>query len=423
MDLTKFSNLNGAYIYPMANATNGGESHSEYNIRNSLASLLSYSASFSANEDFNVNNVSFTKNFSVDEKESGLEEINNSGILRLAVSSGKGNCNGYFVECEEFGRYEILESGQVIDNRESFNIDFNEWSDYLPKINAETNELAECKFNLGLYLCVDYANNIASRLSYKLIQNKVYDYDSSLVLPETEYTKIYKNHYKNLGFNDIGIHLGDISVSYSPIYGFNSSGTFEKNENKTACIDLSRLGSSLGLQKELAKILNRLETLDIYGGEFYISDTMLPVNGTINEDVEDIGVINKFGNAYKLKIVCNRDINDNSKIVGGMHICKSVDNYSNTNASFENVGTIFNFEYNSVVGEFSLIFDKFSVTDIEITSANISKLDSTDAYITKLHFGKSYIFGDDESITINTGTINASSATINAGKVYGAVWM
>ena len=456
-----YSSATRQYIYPMANATNGGESHSEYNIRQSLTNLLSYSAAFS-DEDFNVkySNYVYTS-----ENDDGI--VRPEGTLQLAIGPGRGNCNGYFVDCSAFGEYTETNVG-VINNSIEVEFNLNKFSAIIDKIkddNADLNEI-NSTITLGLYVCIDYAQNIANGISYKLLVNRVrdnvrdIDFDLTRITDSNEencmtlkseiYDYIYNRMYKPLGFNDIGILVGnlDIEINYNRD---NNSTTYEvkrmiNNPEKTRCIDLNRLGSSRGLVSDLSDIIVRLERLNIFGGSFYVSNTL---NLNANNELVDLGsdgVRSKYDGDYRLKMHLNVESDNESEdnqynIIGGLSLVdvgldetndKEVANILSFNCKKPELteletddGVI---EKVYVCNDITIQVDKkLIVNDIDIINASIDNLTvEENAVFKSICIENNVISFGDGTVTIaeiqNSTQGIKFNRDIYAQKVYGAVW-
>ena len=314
------------YIYPMAAATNGGESHSEFNIRQSLLNLLSHSAA-SSNDDFNIEHQEIVTTDGI--------ESNTSFNLKIAITEGEGNCNGYFVKCGPFGTYK--ETGQntgiFTDNCKKIPIDLSKYCDFYGEniesfvdSNNITYKLSTATLKFGLYLSIEYTQNMSDGLSYKILLNnveykfvcegkdpivKVLNEVSTKTAIETEYNTEFANYFEPQGFNDIGILIASGEIVYDAESGsfILPEQFFTKNENITRCIYLDRLGSQAGLVSDLSELLTRLRLLNIYGGKFYISDNVELYNG-VHKDIGESGAREKFGADYRLQLSLSNTIEE-----------------------------------------------------------------------------------------------------------------
>lgn len=414
--------IKSAYIYPMANATNGGESHSESNIRNSLLNLLSYSAAFSK-DDFRIVHSSYqvgsTSNQIPVLDDSRDTDAGSNGTLYLAISPGKGNCNSYFVECGEFGSYIMDESGTQ-DNSIAVPLNLSRYAEYLP-VN-DSNAIITCDFDLGLYLCINYANNIADGINYKLVLNKVYNYTANdkSYIPNTEYEKVYSEQYEPQGFNDIGILIGTMTVHYDR-GSYTTTGSFRSNENKTRCIDLDRLGSSRGLVEDLGAILNRLRQLNVFGGSFYVSNTLKAKNG-LNSDIGSTGVVEDFGGDYRLKLSCDTQGTKSECVISGyISIVDSNNNDELVSKILDFIAKVNDGDKNNA--EFTLCFNDIDVNYIRCNLIESSRLNVSDLSVSSITIhGNKITFSGNAEILYNGEKI-IFNKPILADKVYGAVWM
>lgn len=247
------SSLKRPYIYPMSNATNGGESHTEYNVRSALSNLLSYSAAFSI-DDFEVGGFNYTTN------SSGVQGIS------LYISKGKGNCNSYFVSADEFGN----------ENNPKF-IPMPSVEEHIP---VPMTSSSSARF--GLYVSITYTQNIADGLCYRFICDGFRTSSTDSFLTDgTEYDSIYKSIYKPQGFNDIGIKLGDA------IYRDGSFSSFNRNPDITRCMDISRFGNESDFSDKLSQLITRLQVLNVYGGNLYLSNTGIGDNFVSSSEIID----------------------------------------------------------------------------------------------------------------------------------------
>lgn len=268
------------YTYPKANASNGGETQSEYNIRSSLANILSYSAAFS-NDDFNPDSGSIVCEYKKD-------LTSGNTYLNLLLGRGRGNCNAYFVD-----------AGSFDDDGDPRQIPFNILEYMENQFGGKTYDLTS-EYRFGLYLSVLYDQTIADDLGYRFICDGIKSASSgNFVKSGTHYESIYNAQYKGQFFNDIGILIG--TMTYVPGADYNTEGKFtefEKNPDITKCIDIYRLGSEDGIVDTLGRLINRLRVLNVYGGNFYVSDTLSDDSSDMYSD----GTIKKYGGDYRLRI-------------------------------------------------------------------------------------------------------------------------
>lgn len=268
------------YTYPKANASNGGETHSEYNIRSSLANILSYSAAFS-NTDFDPENGSIVCEYKKDLSTGDTH-------LNLLLGRGRGNCNAYFVDVGPF-------EDNGLPRQLPFKI-----LDYMESQFGGKSYDLNSEYRFGLYLSVLYDQTIADDLGYRFICNGIKTESSGeFVKSGTHYENIYESQYKGQYFNDIGILIG--TMVYIPADDYNTEGkftAFEKNPDITKCIDIYRLGSEDGIVDTLGRLIRRLRVLNVYGGNFYVSDTLADDLSDMHSD----GTIKKYGGDYRLRI-------------------------------------------------------------------------------------------------------------------------
>ena len=481
------------YVYPMAAATNGGESHSEFNIRNSLLNLLTNSAA-NSERDFKVRYAELSK-------AGDNTSTNNIIKIKLAIDGGQGNCNGYFVKCGPFGTYESVEVDGGISNDDKcreITIDLSNYSNYYSPVENNdksklwstisetlindtnsrtvTYNLSKTTLTLDLYLSINYANKMASGLSYTVLLSdaeylyvsdegtKILHCDSASNTHfniKTQLQSVYENIFEPQGFNDVGIKIATCKVVYDDSNGkYNDTivkigkPAFVENENKTCAINLNRLGDQAGLAANLAELLTRLRELNIWGGKFFISDNIFN-NGSANIDLGESGAREKFGGDYRLMLSINNSdeqiinagdttIEDkptiSCKLSGGISLVScSPDSLGLTQDSLGKTQehSIITFSADTIseytkTANYSGYIPNISNLQIKISALNLDNLYvdyitckedviSKNAYVEKLYLKN----GDVESEVIaydGKDTIETNS-NFKANKVYGAVWM
>ena len=183
------------YTYPKANASNGGETHSEYNIRSSLANILSYSAAFS-NTDFDPENGSIVCEYKKDLSTGDT-------YLNLLLGRGRGNCNAYFVDVGPF-------EDNGLPRQLPFKI-----LDYMESQFGGKSYDLNSEYRFGLYLSVLYDQTIADDLGYRFICNGIKTESSGeFVKSGTHYENIYE--IINLVFEN-GIYLSNDFINVRQI--------------------------------------------------------------------------------------------------------------------------------------------------------------------------------------------------------------
>lgn len=414
MSYLSLTDLDKPYVYPMSNATNGGEAHTEYNLRSALANLLSYSAAFSS-EDFFVKLCEY------------YDTANDQHLL-LAIDSGFGNCNGYYVHNSNYGT-------QDNPKRIPFNV-----------AGHLSTAVTGAQVRFGLYLCLDYASTLADGLSFKFITDGI-KLPNALEFSQenTEYSEIFNAIYKSQRFNDIGIKLGD--MIYEVGSGFSA---FTQNPDKTKCIDISRLGSDLSLSITLGNLINRLRTLNIFGGDLYLSDTLF--NGS---DITSTGAAQEYGGDFRLKL--HTQINQgiaasHYKMLGSISLVKT-----ELGGADSSECTIFSFTTNdlpkptdagydasnptpitisALVFNGNIVFDSITATNVTSNNIQAQAIAVGDYNTSGAHTSGTIINNNGFAIgditngfcTVAKQTFNgtpgiASDGPISASKVYGAVWM
>lgn len=312
--------VSSCYIYPMSNSTNGSAIHSEYNVRSSLLNLLTYSAANDKDHDFLI----------VDDSGEPIKNLTFDSInktVSFRITGGTGNINGYFINIPNTNYFTVpfeydinvnsklygdINGDGIIDAADVVALQTYLALNGTTKVTSDNShcdlngdgiidekdveilsnsfigtKLINSKEEFYLYLRLIYNQNIADGLQFQIL-------NAEDVNTETNSIK------ENFHFNDIGIFIGTIIVeSINGEYTFN----FERNENITRCISLDKLGDKDGLEDQLSEILTRLKILNIFGGNFYISDETSEFGKALNESginfrfrinltTEDIPVLN-----------------------------------------------------------------------------------------------------------------------------------
>lgn len=431
MSVLVLNDIKNKYVYPMSNSTNGGAIHSEYNIRSALSNLLSYSAANTIS-DFAASDFDYIKD-------------TKGNYLKFKIAAGKGNCNSYFVSCDAIN----VEHWEFIDQ-----IQFN--------ANREIDEISgQALTPFSCYLCLSYNNNIADDLQLVIVSTYLAEGESN-----SQYDDVFSN-YRSRGFNDIGIKL--FSFDYcSRQYGedgktieeVNNCINFLPNPNITRCIDLSRIGSQGGLLEELQNLIKELPTLNIFGGDLFVSDYGKDKDGKYldNQNYRDI-----FGGDYRLRLHLEQakdaDLDEyildkgtaNEKRVKTHQFYGSLDFVKVDAAGFATkLDTILDFKTKRFdseenykpdksekwpaepsIDEVTFTENKCVYKDIDVTNKLTVKKTETEL----IDVSSAATFND--KITIQTAgankidltTINNNGATLNvagnvkADKIFGAVWM
>lgn len=425
------SDIKNKYIYPMSNSTNGGAIHSEYNVRSALSNLLTYSAANTVN-DFKAKDFEYIK------------PSNGDNYLKFTIDAGKGNCNSYFVSCDEIN---------VTNWRLSPTIDFIP-NDVIDDISGQ----ALTPF--GCYLCISYNNNIADNLQL-------------VIIPDSEYDDVFSN-YKSRGFNDIGIKIFTFDYCYrqldekGKIENVDNCINFTPNPNITRCIDLSRIGSQAGLLEELQTLIRELPVLNIFEGDFFVSNYGKGEDDKwlTNQDYRDI-----YGGDYRLRLHLEPTTTETYILDKGTDNEKRVNVYQFSGCldfvKVDEMGTCttlntiitFNTTKFSPNGDFKsdksgkwpigpsielVTFAPDANMKCKFNLVDIQNLNVIDEFITKTLIANStaifknsiiltnseYVDNSSTKVTMNmtvdkdgTSELDVGSSNIRANKIYGAVWM
>ena len=446
---SKIISSDRSYIYPMANSLRGGAVASEYNIRSLFGVLLSKSSAKSE-DDFTV---------SVDDSESWYncnlvlnsdnEKVLEFSTTKFNINPGTGNCNGYYVELSDVTsfnfsqRFNISKIGLAEDLRANELLISKDYTIYL-----------------GIYLRIIYSGTG--------ICDGVYFWAGTQDEVNTEFDKIEK-----YGFYDIGIHIGNIQISYGKAYesdqnnlnGSDIGVRYISNPHIMACIDMNRLGTANGsIAEQLYNKLNRLYSLMIDAGALTIGVPIVHANpreafdpepGSNNHDFNKISPIKvqMYINQKTDELGAVIEDSDGYHYVGGLQVLGYNENTNEFNSNgnevltfdasvIKNTGGITTKIHSINIFNNQCIFDSRGFTAKTINVDNIyigSELTEDkitegsgsvpgDGIITIVPGEKSVEFKTKagNSITFKTNILEAetiNAKVIEGNRVVGAVWL
>lgn len=399
-------------------------------------------------------------------------------ISDIVVGAGEGNCNGYYIKlhealsldtcvlditdlrnqsvqyslCEtipvgEQGDFDIVTDGYKLKTGNEQKYFTCTGTNNYTVLQPGTTITVDTKIYIPTSVYKDFnillalnwtTNQLVSSCNITVCEASKFDADKNYTSADTEYTTLTKA-MQDSGLLDAGILLGTLRIKKSWVPdATNKNGSlaaeynvvYSPNMHKTTCIDLTKLGTgNITLAEYLYDKLSRLYNLMVDNGSFklgaVVSNQFEPNPDSPNHDF-DSGI-----SKYRVELCLNPAMKgpDGEITTNTASGCFRIINYDENRSETTPVSDIFSYELNiDRASGVALGVKKVSFLqdDIVIAPDAISVNSKFTLNNNTLYFGTGLSISAIDSETLQVPKISATeikAGTINADKVYGAVWM